>query len=493
MSEPEYLQQAKQANRNRRNRKIRDFQVGTELIFQPKKGPHQRAGQACIVVRAPRLDVGSPSVRVKFADGEELSLPHGQLHTPEVQREVFRAAAPTPEDPPLVQDARTRPTWQKLLNLLDQLREADVTGQPREPLDAAIRHRAAQLSGMVSPRTATPDEKAALSAQLRVYAELDAAARLAKKAGRGGKALTTEPPLPAPTTPAPDWLDQQQRRMINAIAKSIHLRYFISDRDQKRTAHVPRHVRQAIREAGRAEDRSIEQPDHKAPRSSELHRQAADEYRAMVASAFEVCQYLKAGKEREAAEMLTRHETHRTAYLLAQRQLAALRPQIDTGRFFHGDILSVRDEHAEYDEEGTFVRYHGMTQYYTRLTVIHSGDGYTVTIANAAELEGWTATAAGVEAWGDLARWIEDLSERHEGKRRGRRQDDHEHLIYRDDDGHLRLRQSVQEKYPKLHQALEVVRRSLEPAANDVLSSEIPDNERHPPRGYHPYGDGVAE
>lgn len=474
-----------QASSNRKARRLKPMQPGKTFLYQPRDPGLPHFGETVTVVRAPRLDVQNPSVRIRFEDGTEESVPPQRLRA--VTGSVYRDTSPAPEDPPLVQDARARPTWKRILNLLDELHEADQTGLPREQLDADVRHRTAQLAGMVSPSTSSSAEKAELTQQLRTYAELDAARRRASGPGRNGRPLPRPEPLPAPTTDAPEWLDQQQRKMVNAIARSIHLRYFISDRDRQRTVHVPAHVRRAIREAGRSEDRSIEQPDAKAPRASELHRMAADEYQAMVGTALEVCQLLAVGKVREANALFDQQQRHRIAYALAQRQIEALRPQMHTGRFFHGDILSVRDEHAEYDEEGTFVRYHGMTQYYTRLTVIYGPDGYSVTVANAQELESRTATRAGDEAWRDLCRWIEDMSERREGRRQGRRQEDSETLIYRENEGSLRLRESIQAQYPRLTAALEVIRRSLEPAANDVLDSEVPGTERHPERGYHAY------
>lgn len=482
---PAHLVRELRDTQARKARRLTPMQPGASFRYLPRDAALPHAGEVVTVVRAPRLDVQNPSVRIRFEDGTEQSVPPQRLRA--ITGPVYRDAPPAPEDPPLVQDARARPAWKRILSLLDELHEADRTGLPRGALDAAVHHRSAQLAGMISPSTGDVAAKAALAQQLRTYAELDATRRRAAGPGRAGKPLSRPDPLPAPTSDTPEWLDQQQRRMLNAIAKSIHLRYFISDRDRQRGVHVPRHVRQAIREAGRSEDRSIEQPDVKAPRASELHRQAADEYREMVATALEVCQLLAAGKGREANALLDQQQRHRIAYALAQRQIEALRPQMHTGRFFHGDILSVRDEHAEYDEEGTFVRYHGMTQYYTRLTVIYDQDGYRVTVANAQELESRTATRAGEDAWRDLCRWIEDLSERREGKRQGRRQDDDDTLIYRENEGSLRLRESVQARYPRLPAALEVIRRSLEPAANDVLDSEVPGTERHPERGYHAY------
>ncbi|SEI67727.1 hypothetical protein SAMN04488058_101316 [Deinococcus reticulitermitis] len=471
---------------SRKARRLKPLQVGETFFYQPRDPA--LPGEPVTVVRAPRLDVQNPSVRIRFEDGSEQSVPPQRLKVLPPSPKLTVALPPPPEqDPPLVQDARARPAWKRLLALLDQLHDADSSGQPREALDDAVRHRAAQLAGMISPRGASREEKAALAAQLRTYAELDAARRRAAAPGRAGKPPPKAEPLPAPTADTPEWLDQQQRRMLNAVAKSIHLRYFISDRDPRETVHVPRHVRQAIRDAGRSEGGLPEQPAARAPRGSELHRQAADTYREMVATALDVCQLLAVGKDREARALLEEQQRHRVTYALAQRQIEALRPQLHTGRFFHGDILSVREEHAEYDEAGAFVCYHGMTQYYTRLTVIYAEDGHRVTVANAQELESRTATRAGDDAWRDLCRWIEDMSERREGKRQGRRQDDDGTLIYRENEGSLRLRESIQVRYPRLPAALEVIRRSLETSGNDVLDSEIPRDEKHPARGYHEY------
>lgn len=466
------------ASAARQARRLHPMQVGAQLQYWPLREATAHHGETVTVLRAPRPDVNVPTARVQFDDSTKASVPVHHLR-PLPPGPLYRPGQPVPEDPPAVQDARSRPVWERLLNVIDELADADLTGTPREPLDAAIRHRLAQLAGMVSPTGTPADEKGALAAQLRVYAELDAQRRRAARPGRGGHPIQPALRLREPTDRVDtlEWLDQEQRRMINVIARCIHLRYFISDRAQRHAVKVPVQVRAAVREAGRAEDRSIEQPSSTQPRASELHLLAADSYRAMVADALEVCQYLAVGKIREAQVLLQQQQAVRVKYALTTRQLEALRPLANTGRFFHGDILSVRDERPE--DQST----EGMTQYYTRLTIVYAQDGYTLTVANAAELEAQTATAAGQDAWKDLCLWITDISERRDGKKQGRRQEDAGELIYRDNAGSLRLREAISGQYPRLVAALEVVRRSLEAEGSDVLGSEIPDS--HPVRGFH--------
>ncbi|CAM3664686.1 hypothetical protein [Deinococcus frigens] len=472
------------ASAARKARRLKSMTLGAQLQYSPPKETTAHHGETVTVLRAPRSDVKSPTARIQFAGGTKISVPVHHLR-PLPPGALYRPSQPTPEDPPSVQDARSRPAWERLLNVIDELVEAEQTGQPREPLDANVRHRLAQLAGMVSPRGTPADEKGALAAQLRVYAELDAQRRHAVRPGRAGYPLQPAQRLPKPTDrlDSPEWLDQEQRRMINTVARCIHLRYFISDRAERHALRVPSHVRAALRAAGRSEDRAVEQPSPSQPRASELHLVAADSYRFMVADALEVCQYLAVGKTREAQVLLQQQQAARVRYALTTRQIEALRPLSHTGRFFHGDILSVRDERPE-DADAGNPDASGMSQYYTRLTIVYAQDGYSLTVANAPELEAQTATVAGEDAWKDLCRWITDTSQRRDGKKQGRRQDDDGELVYRENEGSLRLRDNISEQYPRLVAALEVVRRSLEAQGSDVLGSEIPEN--HPARGFHP-------
>ena len=121
-----------------------------------------------------------------------------------------------------------------------------------------------------------------------------------------------------------------------------------------------------------------------------------------------------------------------------------------------------------------------MIQHYTRLTIVYAADGHTVTVANAAELESLTGLKVGAGGWAALCRWIEDQSERMDGRKQGRRQDDDEHLIYRDDRGTLCLRTGVSDG---LVLALECVAQSL--VRSDVLPEEI--GPGHPAAGVHGY------
>ncbi len=137
-------------------------------------------------------------------------------------------------------------------------------------------------------------------------------------------------------------------------------------------------------------------------------------------------------------------------YVQANTELDRARRKHHTGRYFHGDVLSVREEH----EDG------GMTQYYARLTIVFDKDGHSLVVANAAELESLTGTRAGLQAWTSLCRWIEDHSDRAGGRKQGRRQDDDEHLIYRESDDRLKLRDGLT-AYPNLLRAFECIRRAL--------------------------------
>ncbi|MCD0156272.1 hypothetical protein [Deinococcus sp. 6GRE01] len=566
MKLPPHLQAQRAADLNRRERFFRKFTPGSTFEFRPAKAQHERTGQLVTIIRPPRNDVQHPTIRVQFPDGTQLTVPPSQLHNPPKPAPT-PAPKPTP-DPPLVTDARNRPSWPRILNLIDELHEADTDHAarhhlppedlqerpltPREPLETNIAHRVAQLAGMIAPPGTTRTDKTALATTLRHYANLDAATRRAARPGRNTPHLVTQArqhpnwqtvittlnthphtnPLPALTriarhltphadpddhvraahqlTPyaqqdarrhasrparstqppgapslTPDDLEQHARHLHNAIARSIHLRYFLSDANPRPDQHrVNGSVRRAIRDAGRSEGLSTEQPAPRNPRPSELHRQAADAYQAATHTSLEICNLLLTGQTEQAHVLLETHRRHRHEYQTATQAIAALRPQLHTGRYFHGDILSVRDEHLDRNEQGEVIAYHGMTQYYTRLTITYADNGHNLTIANATELQTHTGIHTDPRAWTDLCRWIQDTSDRHAGKGQGRRQDDDDHLIHRTHEGRLILRPTIQSNYPHLLQALEAIRLSLPAQLNDVHDTEIPD--RHPARGYHP-------
>lgn len=576
------LQQA-QADRQRRDRRLKDFALGTQLIFSPAKG-HERAGQTVTVTRAPRMDVENPSVRVRFEDGTEEAVTYRQLRRP---TPAPTPRAPTPEVPPAVTDARARPSWPRILNLCDELAAAEqehgqrghILPEEREAplpdlaaLDATITHRLAILAGQIAPTGSAPAEKAALTATLREYAHTDAARRRATRPGRAvpplvqaalahaqwrdvtlltAKLQTDAPELDAfedllvhphlaehpdaqrvwsllariagdllpangrlaaaltvdlrayayrdatrhrlrtatsadPPGLTAQHLQQDERVLANAIARSIHNRYIIASARPGRQGrpHVDGRIRRAIRDAGRAEGLSTEQPAPRHPRASELHLTSADAYRDAVTTAFELADLLMLGKTDAAYALQEAHRAHRVQYQQSVAALNALKPQLHTGPWTQGDILSVRHEHLTYNDDGEVIAYAGMTQYYTRVTIVYGADGHAPTIANTAEIEARAGVTPDPAAWTDLDRWIMDMSDRQGGKGQGRRQDDDEHLIYRRHEGRLILRPTIQQQYPYLVDALDAIRRALPAPLSDVLDDEIPGG--YPSRGFHP-------
>jgi hypothetical protein len=426
--------------------------------------PSERAhsGSRATVQRAPRADVKTPSVRLEFPDGTLLTAPLRHV----------RRTSPKADTPAFLTDARSRPAWTRLVTALRG--EAG----PAQQQDGEARAR--QLAGMVAPRGS---EKAAKLDVARVL--LDAAQAEAQTTaqlpGRAGKGQPTVQPLSPPTLNTDvKRLDQEQRAMINTIAKCIHRRYFLSDREVRDLSAAEREaagvrgvlgqlIGLGLRDVGGAEGGSPS-----ALKPSELHALAQDTLTRAYPLALEACQMLVAGKADHAYTLASQVQELRLTALAAQRELDRTRTQRHTGRYFHGDVLSVREEH-----EGG-----GMTQYYARLTIVYGEDGHSLVVANAAEIESLTGLRVGAQGWTSLCRWIEDHSDRAGGRKQGRRQADDERMIYQGHDDYLELRPTLG-RYPNLLRAFAAIRAAL--FRNDFAAGEdrleIPLG--HPLTGYH--------
>ncbi|MDL2342582.1 hypothetical protein QOL99_00265 [Deinococcus sp. MIMF12] len=446
------------------------LKLGDPVYYRPTR-PHPRAGSRAVIVRGPRSGVQAPSVRLRFPDGAEQTVP---------VRHVGRTPA-QPETPPYLADARSRPVWKRIIKMLASA--AQEEGQPgAEPLRWDAEERMRQLAGMIAPGGSEKAIKADIARVLLEAAGAEAVAAAARQAGRGGRGPVTATHLPVPTQEAEvGRLTQEQRAMINNIARCIHRRYFLSDKEvrdlsegEREQAKIHGVLRQIIG-VGESELGPMAVKSGGSGKGHRLHGELADALTRSYALAQEACQMLIAGRDDHALTLALQVQEQRLQYVTVGRELERARVKHFTGRYFHGDVLSVR----VVDEDG------GMTQYYTRLTIVYGEDGHSLVVANAAELEALTGTRVGPGGWADLCRWAEDLSDRAGGKKQGRRQDDDEHLIYRDHDGHLELRESVS-RFPGLVRALECVRRALlvEHPLKDIPAGEIPPN--HPQPGYHP-------
>jgi hypothetical protein len=413
--------------------------AGQSVWYLPARMDRPHAGERATVARAPRLDVQTPTVRLTFAGGDALT----------VSIKHVSAYQPRPDAAPLVDEARRLPSWRRLVTQL------------QDPAShAAAEQRARQLAGMVTPRTGSA-AKIDVARMILEAAQADAAAAQARTPGRAGRRQPAPTHLPIPTDDLSTFrLDQEGRAMVNNIAKCIHRRYFLSDAELRDLTEAEREqeqihgtlrtfIRRAQGEAGLLPIKDT------GGKGSALHGQLHDSLTHAYPLALEACQMLLAGKDDHALTLAMRVREHLLTHVAANSELDRARRKHHTGRYFHGDVLSVRELH----EDGR------MTQYYARLTILYAEDGHSLVVANAAELEALTGTRAGVQAWNSLCRWIEDLSDRAGGRKQGRRQDDDEHLIYRDDDGHLRLRAALN-RYPNLLRAFECLRRSLSPVGN---------------------------
>ncbi|MBZ9713772.1 hypothetical protein [Deinococcus multiflagellatus] len=435
---------------------------GDQVWYLPRRMDVPHAGERCTVVRGPRRDVTTATVRLEFKDGQQRT----------VRLPLVSLVAPRTDPAPFVQEARRLPIWKRLLELVAL--EGEAARQRAED-------RARQIVGMVVPRPQRKLLAQDLTATLLEAARAELAAAAAKQAGRGGKGPPPATHLPVPTDElATLTLNQERRAMINNIAKCIHRRYFLSDAElrdltdgEREQARIDGVLSAFIRSA-QADSGLVPVKDSGKGKGNVLYGQLHDSLAEAYPLALEACQMLIAGKSDHALTLALQVRERLAEHVAANTELERARRKHHTGRYFHGDVLSVREAH----DDGS------MTQFYARLTIVYAEDGHSLVVANAAELESLTATRAGPQAWQSLCRWMEDLSERAGGRKQGRRQDDDEHLIYREDDDRLKLRESVA-AYPNILRAFECIRRALmmPERAKDVLRSEIP--EHHPLPGYH--------
>lgn len=497
-----HVQEEVRVARVQRERYLKQFAVGTPWVFLPRNTAHPHHAQVVRVVRAPRAGVKHPSVRVQPPEGKPFSVSPGVLQRPEG---ITYKDRPRTDTTPILADARKRPAWKRLVNLYTELFDAE-TAQRAVPddageathhaaatrvseLQATVTHRAQQLAGMTAPRGTDALARTHLVQDLERAARLAALEQLGHRARRNGHPVTPTV-LPEGTfVPNVARLDRHQRHMINRIALSLHRRYFLSDKElralteqEREQQGIQRVMGQIIREEQKRTGMSDASSD--VGKGSRLHGDLEDHLTAANRLALEACRLLDAGHLDEARTLAHQVQDHRAKYLQVNAELDRARVKHHTGRFFHGDILSVREEHVELDEEGEFQAYAGMTQYYVRLVIVYAPDGHSVIVANHRELAALTGHRVQPSAWASLCRWIEDTSERRDGRRRGRRQDDDEHLIYQEHDGSLELRPTLK-RYPDLLQAFECIRAALGCAlpAQDIQWTELPPEAPEP--GFH--------
>lgn len=432
----------------------------TVYYLPPTTRPH--SGSRATVRRAPRPDVKTPSVRLELPDGTLLSAPLGHV----------RRTSPKADTPAFLTDARSRPAWTRLVTAL----RGEMS--PAQQQDGEARAR--QLAGMVAPKGSEKAAKLDIARVLLEAAQAEAQTA-AQPPGRGGRGQPKAQPLAPPTIDTDvTRLDQEQRAMINTIAKCIHRRYFLSDRgvrdlsEAEREAAGVRGVLGQLIDLGLRDVGGAAVDSRSALKPSELHALAQDTLTRAYPLALEACQMLLSGKADHAFTLATQVQELRLTSLVAQRELDRTRAQRHTGRYFHGDVLSVREEH----EDG------GMTQYYARLTIVYGEDGHSVVVANAAEIESLTGLRVGTQGWASLCRWIEDMSDRAGGRKQGRRQADDERMIYQEHDSYLELRPTLS-KYPNLLRAFSAIRTALfrNDFATEANRLEIPPD--HPSAGYH--------
>jgi len=271
-------------------------------------------------------------------------------------------------------------------------------------------------------------------------------------------------PIEYPPTPQPpvtrtrlDRITHEARAEINLLAQSIHRRHFIPDLPVLRVGAQPA------------------QP--KWDERATLYRES---YHGAYSDALEACRQLNAGNVDTASWYAEQALAHRANLKRATKALEAGSLAQNTGRFFHGELLSVR-QYVRCDDPKLNPAF---TQWYVRLVFTWSEDGVTLLVANGAQLEGETGVEVGPDGWADLCGWVQAMTDIKDGKRQGRRVSDDRELIYahREDRDAYELRRSIHRESPHLLRAMECLRRALHQDV-DLQPGELPDNRPQP--GYH--------
>ncbi|MGY2892497.1 hypothetical protein [Deinococcus sp. UYEF24] len=483
-------QQAKEA----RAAQLGRFTVGLQCQYRKVNGRIDLARQNAFVtvVRGPNLKAEHPSIRVKFADDVERSVPPGHLwligETPEA----------LPQEPVPLTDARRRPSWARLVQLIvvaldeHETAEADrpevfVKGSIREALPGPelreAEQRARQLTGMVLPKNAPEwEETAALLFEAAIE---EAKISREKRPGRAGHVPLPPERYERPSTrPNTERLDQEARALINTIATCITRRYFLSDAEQRpqldqRKRQQAAAIRVLIR--GSEEEVGGGYEERRQPRGHPVQQFARESYLGAYREFVAAGMALLDGKPEDALLYAAEGKRHRENYLVANSLLEKDQPEIMTGRWTHGEYLSVR----EYDEKG------GFKQWYVRVVFVYAEDAITLTVANPLQLENLGGVEVGDNGWRDLCRWVLDNSPEG-GKQQGRPQGDDRTMVYRDrGDGDpleaasYKLRDGLTTRYPGLVRALDCIRRAMVQSLPELNPEEGELPEGKPEAGYH--------
>lgn len=395
---PGWLQRERTAQQRREATYRQQFSVGRTFRFEPRdqavanpdadaeaeRVPHPRFGETVTVVRAPRLDTKSGSVRVQFEDGAELTV---------------------------------RPKSLKRIETDPFIRPKDAPQQAPRP------------GRLLNPPIQYPET----------------------------------PPLP--TTPqALHRITQDARAEINWLAQSIHRRHFVEPKKHERPS-----------------DRPLEDLKRSQPNSSADAGSIRENWLGSYSDAMQACKAMSRGAWEEAGHYALLALRKQSDYRRASIRLEQTVVRTSVGRFFNGELLSVRHYHPCDDPRLNAA----FEQWYVRLVLVWAEDGVSLTVANSAQLEAESGIEVGPDGWGDLVRWIHDLTETLDGKRRGRRMNDDRELIYlwREDEERFVLRRPIYARYPALPRAFEALRRAMH-SLEELDPDELPDG--RPPIGYHP-------
>ncbi len=470
------------------------FTVGLECQYRKVHGRLDLARQNAFVtvVRAPNLEAEHPTIRVRFADGLERSVPPGQLWLIGERPEAL------PQEPVPLADARRRPSWKRLVQLvvfaLDEQEAAEANRpdtfleedwQPPVP-ELELReaeHRARILTGMVLSRSA-PDWEEMVTTILDA-AIAEAKVSREKRPGRAGHVSLPPDQYTRPTgRPDTDRLDQQAREQINIIATCITRRYFLSDVErgpklEQRARQQAAAIRALIR--GSEEEVGGGYEERRQPKGDPIQQFARESflgaYREFVAAGMALLD----GETEDALLYAAEGRRHRMNYLTATSLLERDQPEVMTGRWTHGEYLSVR----QYDEKG------GYQQWYVRVIFVYKDDAITLTVANPLQLENLGGVDVGEDGWRDLCRWVLDNSPEG-GWQQGRPQGDDRTLIYREradgderEDASYRLRDGLTSRYPGLVRALDCIRRAMLRDLPELNPDEGELPSGKPEAGYH--------
>lgn len=428
---------ARQEERQRQQRKVilSRLDIGAKVLYSPKpgRGDVLHAGLSCEVVRPGKPGAKNPTMRVKFADGHQLTVPPSLLER--LTTAFKERPAPTPLHP-VTLALRERTSYKVLLHL------AAAELNPEADESTRVETRAQALKMVRGHLKAYPQEAdlMQLVTELLDVVWREAALRFDRRARRQ---RTAEP---APERPqyllsvTAAHLSRLQRQEANLIAAAILEGDVIHDKRPDDLA-PPRG------------------PAAQPSRQPEVGEYEVA-YREMHHNAMLCVRYSLSNSPSLAYHHAALADDARLRYETLTAELTQRRVDHWSGRYHDGDryrvMLPVNEDQTIDLEEAE-----QWEAYAFDLVIVWAEDGCSLDVANGVEIEAASGVWVGNEGWSSLCHWLEHHDDRlNRGTQRGRQFEDHNDLIWRvrsEADGY-RLRTNIAESYPGIERALEAVR-----------------------------------